>query len=162
MGFVRRLNIMSWCFGIAAGVLGLAALTLASLPAAADSPDETSQAATAASSDESGMSERQRRREARRREREAVNSDQSDETAAGAADASSYVVYVEPEMECKRVTVSGSRVPKEVCTPVFQQDANKETQEQSAQEFLRRTRELQGRMPQPTSPYVATSLETGQ
>jgi cytoskeletal protein RodZ len=162
MGYVSRLNIMGSFLGIAAGVLGFAALALASQPVAADTPDEPSQAATASSSDDSGISERKRRREERRREREEANSDQSDETAAGEADTSSYVVYVEPEMECKRVTVSGSRVPKEVCTPVYQQDANADSQEREAQEFLRRTRELGSRVPQPTSPYIATSLPTGQ
>lgn len=162
MGFVNRLNIMNQLVASATGVLGLVALTLASLPAAADTPDETSQAATVANSDDSGISERKRRREDRRREREEADSDQSDETAAGEANTSSYVVYVEPEMECKRVTVSGSRVPKEVCTPVYQQDANAESQEHEAQEFLRRTRELGSRVPQPTSPYIATSLPTGQ
>jgi hypothetical protein len=161
MGFVYRLNIMNRMIATAAGGLGFAALTLASLPAAADTPDETSQAATALSSDDSGISERKRRREARRHEREEANSDQSDESAAaGEAEASPYVVYVEPEMECKRVTVVGSRLPKEVCTPVYQEEVNEQSQEQAAQEFLRRTRELQTRTPPASSPYITTGLQT--
>ena len=125
---------------------GLMVIGLTSPIAAADEADGAAQAADAAPQ----LSERQARREQRRREREQADSDQKpDATAESArvdqANPNNYeiVVVVEPEMECKKVTVVGSRMPKEVCTPVAQQAANEQQQEQNAQDFLRRTRERQ-------------------
>ena len=133
----------------------LAALTVASgstvfgLTSAIAGADESDTAAQPANSAPE-MSERQVRREQRRRERAQADSDQNPEAAvetanADQADRNNYeiVVVVEPEMECRKVTVVGSRMPKEVCTPVARQSATERQQEQNAEEFLRRTRERQ-------------------
>lgn len=116
----------------------LVALTLGNPPAFADEADEVAQAA----GDAEQLSERQRRREERRQAREAEESSaaaatqaQADENAEGE---SGFVVYVEPEVECRNVAVTGSRMAKRVCTPVGQAAQD----EENAQEFLRRTREL--------------------
>jgi hypothetical protein len=119
---------------------GLAVLMLGSRPIVADEPESESQAASTESAE---MSAREKRREERRREREESRSAESatDEVdQAPATDGTApivFVVAVEPEMECRRVAVLGSRVPKEVCTPVGQRDVD----EENAQEFLRRTQE---------------------
>lgn len=120
----------------AASVIGLVALTLGNSPAIADEADEIEQTA-AQDSGSDQLSERQRRREERRQAREAEESlaaaptqDEKEESA--------FVVYVEPELECRNVAVTGSRMPKRVCTPVGQAAQD----EENAQEFLRRTREL--------------------
>ncbi|HUF72913.1 MAG TPA: hypothetical protein VMR74_08445 [Gammaproteobacteria bacterium] len=125
-------------------IIGFAALTLGSLPASADEADEVTQTA-ARDSDSDQLSERQRRREERRQSREAESSD-ADTGQANAAEnsESQFVVAVEPEMECRRVPVTGSRVPREVCTPVGQAAQD----EQNAQDFLRRTRELSTVVPE--------------
>jgi hypothetical protein len=128
----------------AALIISLAALALGSPPALADEADEVAQTA-ARGSDSEQLSERQRRREERRQSREAESPDAAADQADVAEDSESqFVVAVEPEMECRRVAVVGSRVPREVCTPVGQAAQD----EQNAQDFLRRTRELSTVVPE--------------
>jgi hypothetical protein len=116
---------------------GIGVLALGSRPTAADEPEAVAPAAKAQAPE---MSARERRREERRRSRD-------EETPAAEVAATPevvdpnaplvFVVAVQPEMECRRIAVVGSRVPKEVCTPVGQREAD----EHEAQDFLRRTRE---------------------
>lgn len=151
MSFIRSVNILSHReFTPAAKRLpitiaimsGLAVLVFGSRPTVADEPEAVSQTASAESSE---MSARQKRRAERRREHEESDSAVESATANAADEATAtdgpaplvFVVAVEPEMECRRVAVVGSRMPKEVCTPVGLRDE----QEEQAQEFLRRTRE---------------------
>jgi hypothetical protein len=96
------------------------------------------------------LSPRQLRRAERRRLRELDVSDDpafsSDRTETVNANRSEpdvvIVVEVEPEMECRRAAVTGSRVSREICTPVARLEATERQEEENAQEFLRRTREL--------------------
>ena len=129
---------------VVAGVAGVAVLAVGSPPAAADETDGVSQTANADSDSE--MSERQRRREERRREREEAASDGDAVATADASEAEDgekpkIILVVEPEMECRKVVPPGSRMPKEVCTSVVQQDANERYQEEEAEAMLRRMRE---------------------
>jgi len=55
--------------------------------------------------------------------------------------ADEIIVVVEPEIECRRVRVTGSKMRKEVCFAVAQQAANAEHDEERAQDFLRRQAE---------------------
>ena len=138
--------------------LGLSVFVFMSQPAVAAASDDTTQAAEQASGsgDESeAMSRREQRRQARQERREqraAAKADAAIEPIdAAAADSAAFVVaVVEPEMECTRRVVSGSRVPKEVCVPVGQAAAD----EANAQDFLRRIRERSGEMPAQSGPTI--------
>jgi hypothetical protein len=72
---------------------------------------------------------------------EAANANQSEPELV-------IVVEVEPEMECRRVAVTGSRFPREICTPVASLEKTERQEEENAQEFLRRTRELSTVIPE--------------
>lgn len=138
----------------AASLVGLVAISVGS-PTFADEPAE---ATVARGSDTDEMSERQRRREERRRAREAEDAADAASRAdtAAAPDESAFVVYVAPEIECRMVQVTGSRMPKEVCQPVHQAAQD----EQDAQDFLRRTRELSTVVPEDerTNPFITPSV----
>ena len=124
---------------------GLAALMLGGLPASAQTPDGESQTAIA----DTELSARERRREERRQRREERNSDEAEaaETSvvayveATGITADEIIVVVEPEIECRRVSVTGSKMRREVCFAVAQQAANAEHDEERAQDFLRRQAE---------------------
>jgi hypothetical protein len=138
----------------------VAALTFGGPIVAADEPEAVSQADS-----DSQTSERQRRREERQRARQSADAESSTSATVEGATATNgiepeIVVVVEPQMECRRVVVIGSRVPKEICTPVVAQTATAQLQEEQAEEFLRRTRELQTRVPEDDG-FLAPNAITG-
>jgi hypothetical protein len=113
------------------------------------------------------LSPRERRRAERLRLRELENSSEP-ETATRVAETANdngskpevvIVVEVEPEMKCRREAVTGSRVSKEVCTPVASLAETERQEEENAQEFLRRTRELSTVIPEDerNNPFLTPS-----
>lgn len=142
---------------LAAGIIaGLTALTPGGPTAAADDEDEVSQTESTEAGAE--MSRRERRREERRRaEIEAAEAELAAiEAKANAASEDGrpvFAIAVEPEMECETVQVTGSRMPKRVCKPV----GMAESEEQTAEEFLRRTRELSTLTP-PGDEFIRSGL----
>lgn len=141
----------------AASAFACAGLLLAIGPvpaAAADTGDEAAEVSTA----DTELSDRQRRREERRQQRQERrankdNSDQSHAANAGDGDREYVVVLVEPEVECRTERVVGSRVPRQICTPVAQQRRD----EEKAQEFLRRTRQNSTITPPPSGDGIGRS-----
>lgn len=136
-------------------VAGLAALTPGGPTAAADDEDEISQ--TESTETGAGMSRRERRREERRRAQiEAAEAElaaiEAEANAASEDGRPVFAIAVEPEMECETVRVTGSRMPKRVCKPV----GMRESEEATAEEFLRRTRELSTLSP-PGDEFIRTS-----
>jgi hypothetical protein len=123
---------------------------------------QSSQAETA-----SDLSPRERRRAERLRLRELEGSDEPD-LANSEAETTNInrsepevviVVEVEPEMKCRREAVTGSRVSREICTPVVSLAETERQEEENAQEFLRRTRELSTVVPpeEANNPFLTPS-----
>jgi hypothetical protein len=83
------------------------------------------------------------------------------EGAGGASEAGqieSEVLVLGSRIECRKVTVVGSRMPKEVCVDIQQAALNGEQEEQAAQEMLRRMRERSTMPAQPASPFPGSGL----
>ena len=140
--FASSLNRLA----VAAFGAALALTLLTSYPAYADDQET---AAKTENDESSAMSAREMRRAARRQAREEANREEANgqpEVSRPAVDLAGnpvtgdrpvVLVAVEPEIECERIQVVGSRMPREVCRPVSQIAA----EEDEAKEFLRRTRE---------------------
>jgi len=115
---------------LAAVALGVASLALGIGPAAADEEDEKAESTVAA---EAQAPEADDRAEGDAEDRKAGASEE--------ADAKELAVRDERRQDCRRVRLTGSRLPKVVCTTVSQTAVDTAQQEQAAREFLRRQEE---------------------
>lgn len=159
MSFASRVDFSARIRLCAVVSVGLAAFSLGNLPAVADESDGVEQAANAES--DTQMSDRQRRREERRRQREEEQAERNAErTAQAVAEYAEengidpeLVVVVEPEMECHRVVVPGSRVPKEVCNPVASQALTEQRDAEMVDRFRRNQDAARTRTVPSTNPF---------
>lgn len=110
----------------------------------------------------SASDERSSRRESRRQSRRSdrADADASDVETQTVAEGTKpeLIVVVEPKVECKRVTVVGSRLPKEVCTTVAEQDTTDDRNRDQIQDFQRRQTEAAQRTPPRDNPFTNSNL----
>ncbi len=129
-------------FALAALATALVALTVYGAPAAADSQD--AEAETAAIADtESG--ETRRRSDAGAEDGETDAAGKAEPADAPDAERDVVLVEMEPVQECRSVRVTGSRVPKQVCTtvqPTLGEQAEEAAAERRTEDYLRRRDQL--------------------
>lgn len=143
-------------WALAVVVAGLAALAIGAVPAGADAPDD--EAASTAGADASRETDR---RDAPAKDGAADGKPVGDTDAARDVESEVIVVEIEPEQKCRNVRVTGSRVPKRVCTmvtPSAVEELAEAAREQRTEDYLRRRDALSNRRDRSADGVVSPGL----